>query len=101
MVDAQGACAGGGEVNGDKRPDLEVVVGVRRERASEWDTLNRALDQRDTLALEVQGARAIIAALVAKFGPVDLSPTEILRAADLTIDVVTGPHGFSYRARAR
>ena len=61
--------------------------------------LNDALDHRDAARAEVQGARAIIIALVHKFGPFHLTPQDVMTADGKRIDVATGPDGFHYRAK--
>lgn len=63
--------------------------------------LNDALDQRDAERLSVQGARAILIALVHKFGPFELTANEIIAAHHQTIDVESvaapmAPSGFRY-----
>lgn len=61
--------------------------------------LEKALDQRDALESELKGAKAVIAALVYKYGPCALSVDEILRADLLVMEVGNDADGFSYRAR--
>ncbi len=63
--------------------------------------LDKALDERDAAREEMRGARAVIIALIHKFGPVDLSVAEIMHADDLIVSVVAGRDGFNYRTRSK
>lgn len=51
---------------------------------------------------ELRGAKAVIAALVKKYGPFELSVDEIMSVDhDLgRIEIANGPDGFAYRYKA-
>lgn len=51
---------------------------------------------------ELKGAKIVIAALVKKYGPFELSVDEIMSADQALerIEIASGPDGFAYRYKA-